>query len=94
MRKSSRGHQTPLQFLNIINSDLLMLKCNMLRYSCPIFFSQGFDTFRADETLCDVVLIPGNSKEAFPVHRVLMASSSDYFKAMFTGESSSLLWLS
>ncbi|XP_030614310.1 kelch-like protein 9 isoform X2 [Archocentrus centrarchus] len=46
---------------------------------------QGFDTFRGDETLCDVVLIPGDSKEKFPVHRVIMASCSDYFKAMFTG---------
>lgn len=46
---------------------------------------QGFDTFRADETLCDVVLVPGDSKETFPVHRVIMASCSDYFKAMFTG---------
>ncbi|XP_029348789.1 kelch-like protein 9 isoform X1 [Echeneis naucrates] len=46
---------------------------------------QGFNNFRADETLCDVVLIPGDSKETFPVHRVIMASSSDYFKAMFTG---------
>ncbi|XP_041858448.1 kelch-like protein 9 isoform X1 [Melanotaenia boesemani] len=46
---------------------------------------QGFNVFRADETLCDVVLVPGDSKEAFPVHRVIMASSSDYFKAMFTG---------
>ncbi|XP_017285605.1 kelch-like protein 9 [Kryptolebias marmoratus] len=46
---------------------------------------QGFNAFRADETLCDVVLIPGDSKESFPVHRVIMASSSDYFKAMFTG---------
>ncbi|KAM9709671.1 kelch-like protein 9 [Menidia menidia] len=46
---------------------------------------QGFDIFRADETLCDVVLVPGDSKQAFPVHRVIMASCSDYFKAMFTG---------
>lgn len=50
------------------------------------FFSQGFDTFRADETFCDVVLVPGDSEEHFLVHRVIMASSSDYFKAMFTGE--------
>nr|XP_019956159.1 PREDICTED: kelch-like protein 9 [Paralichthys olivaceus] len=46
---------------------------------------QGFDHFRADKTLCDVVLVPGDSNETFPVHRVIMASSSDYFKAMFTG---------
>ncbi|XP_011487510.1 kelch-like protein 9 [Oryzias latipes] len=46
---------------------------------------QGFDVFRGDETLCDVVLVPGDSTEAFPVHRVIMASCSDYFKAMFTG---------
>lgn len=40
-----------------------------------------------DETLCDVVLVPGDSDETFRVHRVIMALSSDYFKAMFTGES-------
>ncbi|XP_028993399.1 kelch-like protein 9 isoform X2 [Betta splendens] len=60
---------------------------------CKVFSSdehgaavlQGFDCFRADETLCDVILVPGDSKKTFPVHRVIMASSSDYFKAMFTG---------
>lgn len=50
-----------------------------------LFFYQGFDQFRSDETLCDVVLVSGEGSESFPVHRVLMASSSDYFKAMFTG---------
>jgi len=49
--------------------------------------SQGLDHFRGDETLCDVTLVPGDSSETFPVHRVIMASASDYFKAMFTGES-------
>lgn len=47
--------------------------------------SQGLEMFRMDETLCDVVLVPGDSDETFRVHRVIMASSSDYFKAMFTG---------
>lgn len=51
-----------------------------------LLFPQGFETFREDKTLCDVVLIPGDSEETFLVHRVIMASSSDYFKAMFTGE--------
>lgn len=50
-----------------------------------LFPPKGFDIFRGDETLCDVVLVPGDSTEAFPVHRVIMASCSDYFKAMFTG---------
>ncbi|XP_051564871.1 kelch-like protein 9 isoform X2 [Myxocyprinus asiaticus] len=45
----------------------------------------GLDHFRCDETLCDVTLVPGDSSETFPVHRVIMASASDYFKAMFTG---------
>ena len=52
--------------------------------------AQGFDHFRADKTLCDVILVPGDSNQSFPVHRVIMASSSDYFKAMFTGEWSPL----
>ncbi|TRY59105.1 hypothetical protein DNTS_013233, partial [Danionella cerebrum] len=46
---------------------------------------KGLDHFRGDETLCDVTLVAGDSNEAFPVHRVIMASASDYFKAMFTG---------
>lgn len=62
---------------NIYHSNLLQ------HFSC--FPLKGFDSFRGDETLCDVVLVPGDSKERFPVHRVIMASSSDYFKAMFTG---------
>lgn len=52
-----------------------------------LFLLQGFERFRMDETLCDVVLVPGDSDETFRVHRVIMALSSDYFKAMFTGES-------
>lgn len=32
---------------------------------------------------CDVTLMPGDTDDAFPVHRVMMASASDYFKAMF-----------
>lgn len=35
--------------------------------------------------LCDVTLVPGDGDEVFPVHRAMMASASDYFKAMFTG---------
>lgn len=46
---------------------------------------QGLESFRTSDILCDVVLVPGDSNEKFPVHRVIMASSSDYFKAMFTG---------
>ncbi|KAL7865749.1 hypothetical protein SRHO_G00109960 [Serrasalmus rhombeus] len=46
---------------------------------------KGLDQFRSDKTLCDVTLVPGDSNETFQVHRVIMASSSDYFKAMFTG---------
>ncbi|XP_077473842.1 kelch-like protein 9 [Stigmatopora argus] len=46
---------------------------------------QGLNVFRSSDVLCDVVLLPGDSQETFPVHRVIMASSSDYFKAMFTG---------
>ncbi|XP_055071012.1 kelch-like protein 9 isoform X1 [Misgurnus anguillicaudatus] len=49
---------------------------------------KGLDNFRSDETLCDVTLVPGDSSETFPVHRVIMASASDYFKAMFTVSSS------
>lgn len=41
---------------------------------------------RIEGLLCDVTLVAGDGDEAFPVHRAMMASSSDYFKAMFTGE--------
>jgi kelch-like protein 9/13 len=46
---------------------------------------QGFDQLRLEGLLCDVTLMPGDTDDAFPVHRVMMASASDYFKAMFTG---------
>ena len=49
--------------------------------------SQGFDQLRIEGLLCDVTLVAGDGDEAFPVHRAMMASSSDYFKAMFTGRS-------
>nr|XP_057938927.1 kelch-like protein 9 [Doryrhamphus excisus]XP_057938928.1 kelch-like protein 9 [Doryrhamphus excisus] len=63
------------------------------RPQCKVFSScdhgssvlQGLDAFRENDILCDVVLVAGDSQERFPVHRVIMASSSDYFKAMFTG---------
>ncbi|ROL40667.1 Kelch-like protein 13 [Anabarilius grahami] len=45
---------------------------------------QGFDQLRIEGLLCDVTLVAGDGDEAFPVHRAMMASSSDYFKAMFT----------
>lgn len=52
-----------------------------------VSFRQGFDQLRIEGLLCDVTLVAGDGDEAFPVHRAMMASSSDYFKAMFTGES-------
>ncbi|KAF7237401.1 Kelch-like protein 13 [Varanus komodoensis] len=45
----------------------------------------GFDQLRIEGLLCDVTLVPGDGDEVFPVHRAMMASASDYFKAMFTG---------
>ncbi|KAG5851576.1 hypothetical protein ANANG_G00053130 [Anguilla anguilla] len=47
---------------------------------------QGCEHFRSDETLCDVTLESGDGSETLPVHRVIMASASGYFKAAFTGE--------
>lgn len=47
---------------------------------------QGFDQLRVEGLLCDVTLVPGDGDEVFPVHRAMMASASDYFKAMFTGD--------
>nr|XP_033802183.1 kelch-like protein 13 isoform X2 [Geotrypetes seraphini]XP_033802184.1 kelch-like protein 13 isoform X2 [Geotrypetes seraphini]XP_033802185.1 kelch-like protein 13 isoform X2 [Geotrypetes seraphini] len=46
---------------------------------------QGFDQLRIEGLLSDVTLVPGDGEEVFPVHRAMMASASDYFKAMFTG---------
>lgn len=54
----------------------------------PLAFLQGFDQLRIEGLLCDVTLVPGDGEEAFPVHRAMMASASDYFKAMFTGTAS------
>ncbi|XP_072369859.1 kelch-like protein 13 isoform X1 [Scyliorhinus torazame] len=46
---------------------------------------QGFNNLRNNGLLCDVTLVPEDGDERFPVHRAMMASASDYFKAMFTG---------
>lgn len=54
---------------------------------------QGFDQLRIEGLLCDVTLVPGDGDEIFPVHRAMMASASDYFKAMFTGSLPSKLYL-
>lgn len=53
---------------------------------------QGFDQLRIEGLLCDVTLVPGDGDEIFPVHRAMMASASDYFKAMFTGSLPSKLY--
>lgn len=57
----------------------------LLNRSSSLSVSQGFDQLRIEGLLCDVTLVAGDGDEAFPVHRAMMASSSDYFKAMFTG---------
>lgn len=56
-------------------------------------FLQGFDQLRLEGLLCDVTLVPGDGDEVFPVHRAMMASASDYFKAMFTGRARSWWWM-
>jgi len=42
------------------------------------------NTLRLQNQLCDVVLKAGNVE--YPAHKVVLASSSPYFYAMFTGE--------
>ncbi|XP_033120037.1 kelch-like protein 12 [Anneissia japonica] len=44
----------------------------------------SMNELRKQELLCDVVLCV--EKQMFPAHRIVMAASSDYFCAMFTGE--------
>ena len=50
-------------------------------------FARSFaelDMLRGCNKLCDVVLLAG--EERVPAHRVILASTSAYFKAMFAGE--------
>lgn len=73
-----------------VNSLSALQNCSSV-LSLPLFYflpsvPQGFDQLRIEGLLCDVTLVAGDGDEAFPVHRAMMASSSDYFKAMFTGE--------
>ena len=44
---------------------------------------QGLQLLRQDHELCDIVLRVGDSK--IHAHKVVLASISPYFKAMFTG---------
>ena len=76
----------------LIKHSLLLFRYLKLKLSCLTpsllpFWTQGFDQLRIEGLLCDVTLVAGDGDEAFPVHRAMMASSSDYFKAMFTGGS-------
>ncbi|XP_069491840.1 kelch-like protein 9 [Ambystoma mexicanum] len=57
-------------------------------FSCcrhPSAVLEDFNQLRVQGLLCDVTLLPEDGEGSFPVHRALMASASDYFKAMFTG---------
>ena len=50
-------------------------------------FARSFaelNSLRGDGKLCDVVLVAGG--ERIPAHRVILASLSAYFRAMFTGD--------
>ena len=56
-------------------------------YKSESQFSRSFaelNSLRSCEKLCDVVLVVG--EERLPAHRVILASLSAYFRAMFTGE--------
>ncbi|XP_078594426.1 kelch-like protein 14 isoform X1 [Branchiostoma floridae x Branchiostoma japonicum] len=44
---------------------------------------EGFHALRADKVLCDFVIVA--EKQSFAVHKAVLASSSDYFKALFAG---------
>ncbi|KAJ8339894.1 hypothetical protein SKAU_G00345270 [Synaphobranchus kaupii] len=47
---------------------------------------QRVEHLRSDKTLCDVIVESGDGSKTFPVHRIILASASEYFRAMFTGE--------
>ena len=51
----------------------------------PSYFSSSFENMnrlRRQETLCDVILVIGNTR--IPAHKVVLAAASSYFEAMFT----------
>ncbi|XP_051824934.1 kelch-like protein 13 isoform X1 [Antechinus flavipes] len=87
--------EDPHMKVSLVNSDIGMsAHLQSSKTGTTRFFSsnthssvvlQGFDQLRVEGLLCDVSLVPGDGDEAFPVHRAMMASASDYFKAMFTG---------
>jgi len=60
---------------------------NARSYSSKVYSTrilEGFHELREQQLLCDVVLLAEN--QSFHAHRSLLASSSDYFRAMFASE--------
>jgi len=72
-----------------VNIQVRQLNKKKIRYSCPILlcyhcYQMLYFCFKYNSQLCDVSLRVGNS--VTKAHRLVLASSSPYFYAMFNGE--------
>ncbi|XP_019636497.1 PREDICTED: kelch-like protein 13 [Branchiostoma belcheri] len=70
-----------------VHSEDLQLPASLTRtYTSKVHggdILRGLNALRAEDSLCDVTLTA--ERRSFPVHRVVMAALTDYFRAMFTG---------
>ena len=85
------AHSPPTKYPNYHSYTKIMTSTEEPRSS--VFFSDvshpqhlltTFQELRSHADLCDVVLLVGETK--IPAHKIVLAGSSPYFRAMFTSK--------
>ena len=59
-----------------------------MHYTCNKLLRRmlaGLNDLRVNQIDCDVTIIAGSSSSKYPAHRIVLASVSDYFRPMLSG---------